>query len=327
MDLLVDDYFRSGLAPSTQRTYKSAKKRFLEFCRASESQPLPLTEQVACRYVAHLGEQGLAPKTIKAYLSAVRHLQISANMSDPDLGQMAKLEQVLKGVKREYAKKSPGKRVRLPITPDILLKLRGVWEGDSRKYDSIMLWGACCLCYFGFLRAGEIAVPSEAAYDPGEHLNAADISVDSIANPKLLKIKIKSSKTDPFRQGVEIFIGRTDNKLCPVAAVLAYLAKRGNKKGMFFQYEDGRLLTRDRFVTSVREALKVAGVDCKAYAGHSFRIGAATAAGRCGLAPATIQTLGRWESSAYLLYIRLSREELAGVSRMLSQMPGHPKPD
>ena len=170
-------------------------------------------------------------------------------------------------------------------------------------HDPIMLWAACCLCYFGFLRAGEITVPSEAAYDPGVHLNFADVTADSISDPKLLRVKIKASKTDPFRQGVEIFIGRT-RQSCPVSAVLSYLAKRGSDKGMLFRYEDRRLLTRDRFVASVREALSAAGIDCKSYAGHSFRIGAATAAGRQGLPPATIQTLG------HLLYVRISRQEL-----------------
>ena len=283
-----------------------------------------MTENVLCRYVAYLGEQGLSPKTVKAYLSAARHLQISMSMHDPKIGDMPKLEQVIKGVKREHAKRAPGKRARFPITPDILLVLRGVWEAQKKQHDPIMPWAAFCLCYFGFLRAGEITVPSEAAYDPGVHLNFADVTVDSISDPQLLRVKIKASKTDPFRQGVEIFIGRTGNKLCPVSAVLSYLAKRGSVKGMLFRYKDRRLLTRDRFVASVREALSAVGIDCKSYAGHSFRIGAATAAGRQGLPPATIQTLGRWESSAYLLYVRMTRQELAGVSKLIST-PAHTK--
>ena len=217
--------------------------------------------------------------------------------------------------------RSPGKRTRLPITPDILLKLRKVWEAKSKHHDSIMLWGACCLCYLGFLRMGEITVPAKSAYDPGEHLNCSDVIVDSIANPTLLKVRIKASKTDSFHQGVELFIGKTGNRLCPVAALLAYLAKRGYKEGMLFHFEDGKLLTTDRFVSSLREALNKAGVDSKSYAGHSFRIGAARAASRSGLPPATIQTLSRWESSAYLLYIHLSQEELAGVSRLISKVP------
>ena len=180
-----------------------------------------------------------------------------------------------------------------------------------------MLWAACCLCYFGFLRSGEITVPSKSSYNSGEHLDFQDVAVDSVACPSMLKVRIKASKTDPFQQGVDIFIGKMYNKLCPVAAMLSYLAKRGNHEGMLFHYEDKKLLLRDRFVASVREALTTAGVDCNSYLGHSFCIGAATAAGKCGLPPAIIQTLGRWESSSYLLYIRLSREELAGVSKLI----------
>ena len=120
---------------------------------------------------------------------------------------------------------------------------------------------------------GEITVPAESAYDPGEHLNCSDVTVDSILNPTLLKVRIKASKTDSFHQGVELFIGKTGNRLCPVAALLAYLAKRGYKEGMLFHFEDGKLLTTDRFVSSLREALNKAGVDSKSYAGHSFRMG------------------------------------------------------
>lgn len=240
------------------------------------------------------------------------------HMPDPKFSEMKRLEQVMQGIKREYAKRSPGKRTRLPVTPDILLKMRKVLERDSKEHDAIMILAACCLCYFGFLRAGEISVPSETAYDKGEHLNLSDVSVDSISDPKTLRVKIKASKTDPFRQGVDIFIGRTDNELCPVAAMLAFLAKRGQKEGMLFHFKDGKLLTRERFASRVRSVLTTAGMDCKPYSGHSFRIGAATAAGRKGLPPATIQTLGRWESSAYLLYIRMSREELAGISKVIS---------
>ena len=57
-----------------------------------------------------------------------------------------------------------------------------------------MLWIACCLCCFGFLGAGEITVPSDTAYDRGEHLNVYDVSVDSISNPTTMKVKIKASK-------------------------------------------------------------------------------------------------------------------------------------
>lgn len=69
-----------------------------------------------------------------------------------------------------------------------------------------------------------------------------DVSVDDIAKPQTLKIRLKASKTDPFQQGVDIVVGRTHNELCPVAALLAYLVIRGAKPGFLFQFQDGRLL-------------------------------------------------------------------------------------
>ena len=314
----MERYFRSGLAPSTHKSYDSAKRRFLCFCVQAHLNPLPVSESLLCRYVAYLAEEGLAPKTIKLYLSAIRHLQVSMNLSDPKIGEMARLEQVVKGAKREYAKKNPDKRERLPITPELLMQMKQVWSREPKKFDNIMLWAACCVCYFGFLRSGEVTVPSEAAYDSSVHLNMSDIAVDSIYSPSTIKIKIKASKTDQFRKGVDIYLGRTHNQLCPVEALLAYIAIRGKEQGMLFRFEDKRLLTKDRFVSRVRETLSQTGVNEKLYSGHSFRIGAATTAGRKGLSSEKIQTLGRWESSAYLLYIRLPREELSSVSKIIS---------
>jgi hypothetical protein len=90
--------------------------------------------------------------------------------------------------------------------------------------------------------------------------------------------------------------------------------------GFLFKFQDGRLLTKCRFVESVREALGEARFDPKAYAGHSFRIGAATKASACGLNDSTIQMLGRWSSSAYLVYIQTLREQLAFFSAALGQV-------
>ena len=70
-------------------------------------------------------------------------------------------------------------------------------------------------------------------------------------------------------------------------------------------------------MTGVREALTVAGVEAKNYAGHSFRIGAATTAAQKGLQDSLIKTLGRWESAAYTSYIRTAPGTLRGVAKAL----------
>ena len=181
-----------------------------------------------------------------------------------------------------------------------------------------MLWAACCLGFFGFLRSGELTAPEDGKFDPSQHLSYADIAIDDNLNPRRLSVTIKQSKTDPFRQGVTIFLGRTDTQLCPVAALLAYLAVRGPGEGPLFRFEDGRALTRTRLVTEVRRSLAGCNLRPQDYSGHSFRIGAATTAAACGASAETIMTLGRWKSQAYRLYIRLPSEQLARLSRSMA---------
>ena len=102
-------------------------------------------------------------------------------------------------------------------------------------------------------------------------------------------------------------------------AILPFLAVRGDRDGFLFQFKDGRPLTESHFVTEVRELLQQVGVDPKKFAGHSFRIGAATTASRQGISEATIKMLGRWESAAYLLYIKTPRDQLASISSRMSK--------
>ena len=316
LDALVSYYFHASLTPTTSRSYDSAKRRYLKFCHASNILPLPATEDKLCNFAAYLADSSLTHQTIKCYLSAIRHLQISSNMGDPHISCMPKLEHVLRGIKNEQSKRAKEtSKPRLSMTPSILLKFRSVWEENPGNYDHIMLWAACCTCYFGFLRSGEICSPSDRDYDSSTHLSYSDIAVDSHHNdPSTIAITIKASKTDPYRQGVTVYLGKTGSKLCPVKARLAFITVRGDAPGPLFKFENQQVLTRERFVTQVRSALSKAGLNPDAYAGHSFRIGAVTVAHEKGIEDSTIMTLGRWKSNAYQHYIRIPQEHLAHIS-------------
>ena len=180
---------------------------------------------------------------------------------------MPQLEYVLKGVRR-LAKS--GSHKRLPITPTILREMRGVWGKKVTKPDIKRLWAASCLCFFGFLRSGEAVAPKMGEYDPTVHLCQGDIRIDSHRSPTFLQVQIKASKTDPFRQGVTLYIGATGTDLCPVAAIVSYMMARGTKPGPFFTRSYGKYMTREYFVAAVRAALSQAGIKARNHSGHSF---------------------------------------------------------
>lgn len=74
------------------------------------------------------------------------------------------------------------------------------------------------------------------------------------ANPTLISLNIKHSKTDQ---------GRT---------LLAYLARRGSKPGALFICVDGFLLMKTKFVNDMRSALTKAGLSAKNFTDYSFQI-------------------------------------------------------
>ena len=214
---------------------------------------IPATEQVLCCFVAQLDDEKLKYSTIKTYLSGVRFLHIAEGHPNPFVGALPRLDYVLRGVKKREVEHGVVRKQRLPISPDILRRIQQVWSSAAALPDTIMLWAACTLCFFGFLRAGEMMVSNDGAYDPSVHLSVGDIAVDDVRTPRVLRVAIKQSKTDPFCHG--LFIGRTSTDLCPVAALLSYLVVRGRSPGPLFRYADGRVLTLQRFVKAVRDAL------------------------------------------------------------------------
>jgi len=238
----------------------------------------------------------------------------------PAMGDMLRLNQVLRGIKICQAKTGTGaQQIRHPITPDALRRIKAAWEKEGIDQDKIMLWAAFTICFFGFLRSGEICSGADGPFDPTSDLTPQDIEIDSIQNPQILRIRLKHSKTDPFREGSDIFVARTQNELCPVSAVLAWLTNReADRTTPLFYFQSGAPLTRSTFVTRFKAALTTAGIDAARFSGHSFRIGAATTAARKGLSDSTIKRLGRWKSSAYQRYIKPSPASLGYLASSIS---------
>ena len=136
---------------------------------------------------------------------------------------------------------------------------------DFNNPDNVMLWAACCLGFFRFLRAGEFTV--NGTFDPTLHLTMADVQVDSSTNPQSFRVFIKCSKTDPFHKGCFIFLGHGSFPLCPVVSLTNYLHLHGPGTGPLFIYQNGTPLSRSQLSSFLQTTLQSADIPGK-FSGH-----------------------------------------------------------
>lgn len=252
--------------------------------------------------------------SIRQYLSALRHNQLLSGGVDPSLSSLYRLHYVLRGCQRSLP--SAVRKKRLPITPAILRFLHHHWSSGADDYNTVCLWAACCTGFFAVLRSGEFTCESWSAYNPSM-LSLRDVVIDSRFKPSVIHLTLRQSKTDVFGAGVTIHLGRTGDILCPVSALLAYLAIRPPTPGPLFLLQSGNPLSRQALITAIRNALSSAGLDVSLFNGHSFRIGAATSAALAGVPDSTIKLMGRWRSSAFTRYLRPPAKSMAALSSRL----------
>ena len=135
----------------------------------------------------------------------------------------------------------------------------------------------------------------------------------------MIQISLRHSKTDQFCQGAQIILSRTGIDLCPVAAILSYIAAHGPQPGPLFIATTISPITKQYFKGELRKILRTLGLPDDQYAGHSFHIGEATSAACTGVQDSTIQVLGRWQSAAFMTYVKSSQDRLAELSCTLAQ--------
>ncbi len=130
------------------------------------------------------------------------------------ISSLPRLKLVLNGIARSRVNSGTQQKPRLPVTIHVLQKRFTVLREGPMTFDSIMLWAACAVCFFGFFRAGGITVPSRAGFIPGMHLAWGDVRTNNTHNPSCIQVRLKVSKCDQTGRGVIVYIGEIAGPLC-----------------------------------------------------------------------------------------------------------------
>jgi hypothetical protein len=272
-------------------------KSYVKYCATANRKPLPLIEEALMNWASSTALSGCKYTTIKSYLAGIRSAAIMQGFDVADLAKMQRLKLVLRALKSI----APHTATRLPITNDILLKIRPHMQLST--YEGKLMWAAFTFAHSCLMRCGEFTTRSykDKKYLP---LNAWKWE----GGAKHGTVTLPCTKTS--KQPVHIYIFANGSDTCPADAMSNYMSARIKRRystrldSPLFAKEDGSPLTRKALTRSLRAALIAARVpNAELYKGHSFRRGGATSLARVGVSDSVIKTIGRWKSQAYQLYV------------------------
>jgi hypothetical protein len=321
----VDSLWSAAIQPATRASYHSGLQCFRRFTSMnnlgqsySQNSFIIITEEVLLLFVAHCVKNlHLSYHTIKLYLAGIRFSYLQAGYPNPLQREWGtpyqRLPIILRAVKKSQ---SPAPPTRLPIDSNILsLICTALRAGVFGPFLDLMLETACTMAFFGFLRCGEFTILNQ--FDPNVNLCLQDISFQQ----GRCTIKLKASKTDPFRQGVMIPLFQRQHTICPVRTLKRYYNIRCSTGACLndplLVTSEGKPLSRDTFISKLKTIIKQLGLDESRYSGHSLRVGAATAASNARIEDHLIKTLGRWSSDCYTRYVRTSDKVIKDAQNAL----------
>ena len=331
------EYTRAGLAVSSRLTYQTGQRAWLLFCDVVVKMPVDeviVNERLLDNFVCWLAKiRNVSGETISNYLSHVRSFYVDAGMANkwPEIKNLHGLNRTIRGISFVHASKNP-KRRRDAITCDIMIRLGKVMTNPAvgRDLDVAMLWAAITLAFACLLRSDEYCrkqLSKEVSTDPPKLgslkflFNEDNERKDEIG----LSFFIPQSKTDQLMRGHTVYSATLSHVFCPVK-MKTYLNLRSELLGQpgvdswLFIGASGDPLSYEPMRKSLKIFLVAIGEVAENFGTHSLRIGGATFLGRCNVSNEKIKAMGRWNSSCFEVYVRISPEDILRTSFLMLNM-------
>ena len=313
----------NGLGPASRATYEAKLRSYLHFCLSvAKVRPFPASQDILLFYVTDRAKNGVQWSTIRGHLAAIKSAHIDLGL-DLDMTQFASLQRMLVGIKR-FQGVQPDSR--LPITYNILCKMLFHLQPKSNLTKAIFR-AAFSLAYFGILRVSEFA--AAIPVDQTKLLRHENITLlPDKRHPNLMQLHLKASKTDVFRKGITIPIPCVcaNSQICAVHEMQNLLSfqPQATDQSPLFIFPNGDLLNRKTVASMLKALTKKCGLAKGRYKAHSFRKGAASTLAAAGIPDSTIQTMGRWSTDCYKIYINLSQSQISNFAKALCVVGSSP---
>ncbi len=304
---------RAAFAEGTRKNLHTQWKSFIMFCLYFGFNIMPASSTTLSLYIQFLARSFKSVQSIQNYVSGVKLMHILANAPCPQFDAV-ELKLAIRGMKR--VKKHTPKQA-LPITPDILLKIKQTI--DISLPVQAVFWAISILAFFTMARKSNLVPLTPSTFDKDKQLTRRDIILDD----DCLLVRIKWSKTNQFSQKILYvpLMAMPESSLCPVAAyknMVSLLPGQGVKPA-FFILKSGKQqpFLYKHFQSMIKTSVEKIGLQPHSYSSHSFRRGGATTAFRAKVPPELIQLQGDWASDAYKRYLHYDLKDRALVSNNL----------
>lgn len=317
----------NGWKDSTLRSYNGAVKKFLVYWSSTSDLPFRLPTSPAdiynfCFWAGRVENAStnhdISANTLSNYLSGLKAWHLFHDTPYPwvTADRVAVMVRALARADSLTPKKPP----KAPILLNHLMALYTELSGGSEVDKAVM---DCAICAFwGLARLGEFTYDVRLGKPPW--LNSvlcsdADVSLGSVL------ISVRGAKTAKAGQSQHILLNAQPKVLCPLDAVRRRLATSLEPTDSLFGYYESDVrvnLTRTVVLRRCKEVWDAEG--WSSLSGHSFRVGGASLRNALGVAHADIQSLGRWTSNCYLIYLRTyTEDEIRRTTTLINLINDH----
>ena len=291
-------YARRAKAENTRRAYRAGVRAWCEWCDAHALPCLPARAADVVAFLAAERGRGCSVNTIDLRRAAIRYLHFIAGCGVPTAE--AQVAETMAGIRREAADSGDVPAKKLAATAGILREILAPIGGDlaGLRDRALLLVG-----FAGALRRAELAAIRV------EHIEARE---------RGLRVTLPRSKGERAGKAVNVALPYGTNGLCPVRALLAWLAAAGIVEGAVFRrvwaqakpkadasappcpVVGAEAIDAGTVARIIKKRATAAGYDPAALGGHSLKRGAMTTGMDHGVHPTRLKQLGRHKSYAVL---------------------------
>jgi hypothetical protein len=169
---------------------------------------------------------------------------------------------------------------------------------SSTDHDELLFFVILLVGFHALMRLGELVWPDKKALQDYRKVTKQS-TVEFL--PEGFSFFLPGHKADKFFEGNRVIVQCNAAGDDPDAPFRKYLTSRDNIfpfHAELWLRADGSIPTRSWFIRNLRAHFP------SNVAGHSLRVGGATALAQASIPPHIIQAIGRWASDTFQIYIR-----------------------